>query len=167
MPADDAPLAQALQKAYRLQALRAHSEKELGAKLHAGGFTEPVIAAVLARCREMGYLDDGRYARQRARLLAVERLAGNRRILLDLRARGIPEELSREAIAEARREIGEEEAVERLIERKTRGIALARIDERDRGRLARSLMGKGFSTGLILRKLNARGEEGLHDDDGE
>ena len=97
-------------KAFRLLALRAHSEKELRAKLHEGGFAEGVIAGVIEKCRELGYLNDGEFARQRARELAVNRLLGDRRIVLDLREKGIPEALSRQAIAEVRGEIGEEEA---------------------------------------------------------
>ncbi len=102
----DEPLRKkAEQKAYRLLALRAHSEKELRAKLRGGGFAEPVVEAVIEKCRELGYLNDGNYARQRARDLAVNRLAGDRRIAFDLRERGISEELCRQAIAEVRGEL--------------------------------------------------------------
>ena len=156
---DGEPLrGKAEKKAYRLLTLRAHSEKELRAKLRQGGFPEPVIAGVLEKCRELGYLNDGTFARQRARELAVNRLLGDRRIALDLREKGIPEELSRQAIAEIRAEIGEEEAVDRLLRKKARGGTIAGMDEKETARMARSLMGKGFPTGLIFRKL--KGIEG-------
>jgi hypothetical protein len=41
------------------------------------------------------------------------------------------------------------------------------MDDREMARLARSLMGKGFSTGLIFRKLKGIEEEGVHDHDRE
>jgi regulatory protein len=164
---DDPLLEKAEKKAYRLLALRAHSEKELREKLGRGGFTAQVIARVIEKCQEFGYLNDGKFARARARELAVNRLAGNRRIALDLRERGISEELCRQAISDVRAEISEEDAVERLFRKKAKGIAVAGMDDREKARLARSLMGKGFPTGLIFRKLKGIEEEGVHDHDGE
>jgi len=155
------------QKAYRLLARRGHSEKELREKLRQGGFAEPVIAAVVEKCRQLGYLDDAKYARQRTRELAVNRLLGDRRIVVDLREKGIPEELGRQAIAEVREEIGEAEAIDAVLRKRARGMAAADRDDREKARLARNLLGKGFPTGLILRKLNGTGEDGFHDDDGE
>lgn len=163
----DPLLEKAEKKAYRLLALRAHSEKELRDKLRKGGFSAQVIAGVIEKCRELGYLNDGNFARQRAWELAVNRLAGNRRIALDLIERGISEELCRQAISDVRAEISEEDAAERLLWKKAKGIALAGLGDREKMRLARSLMGKGFPTGLIIRKLKGAGEEGVHGDDGE
>ena len=161
------PQERALQKAYRLLAIRAHSEMELAAKLCAGGFSESVIAAVLEKCREMGYLDDGKYARQRARELAVNRLLGDRRIAADLRGKGIAEELCREAIAAAREEIGAAEGIERLLKKRPETADVAGMDRRERERLIRSLIGKGFPQGLIFSKLKRTEEDHFHDDDGE
>lgn len=150
---DDPLREKAEKKAYRLLALRAHSEKELREKLGKGGFTAPVVAGVIEKCQEFGYLNDGKFARARARELAVNRLAGNRRIAFDLSERGISEELCRQAISEVREEISEEDAVERLFRKKAKGIAVAGMDDREKTRLAGSLMGKGFPMGLIIRKL--------------
>lgn len=154
------------EKAYRLLARRAHSERELRTKLEACGFSEAVIRQVIDRCRELGYLDDAAYARQRARDLAVNRLAGDRRIAFDLRERGIPEELCREAIAEARAELGEGEALDRLLGRRT-GEEAAGMEAREKARWIRRLLGRGFPTGLIYEKLKGSEEEGFHGDDGE
>lgn len=164
---DDPLQGKAERKAYRLLTLRAHSEQELRAKLRQGGFPEPVIAAVVEKCRGPGYLNDTTFARGRARELALNRLLGDRRIALDLREKGIPEELSRQAIAEIRAEIGEDEAVDRLLRKKARGGTTAGWDEKETARIARSLLGKGFPTGLIFRKLKGLKEEQFHDDDGE
>jgi regulatory protein len=157
----------ALQKAYRLLAMRAHSEAELASKLRRGGFAASAVGYALARCREQGYLDDEKYARQRARELAVNRLAGNRRIALDLREKGIPQPLVDGAIAEARRELGQEEALDRLLERMMRGEEIAGRDDRRKARWVRSLLGRGFPAGLIVQRLNMSEEDGLHDDDGQ
>ncbi len=164
---DDPPREQAEKKAFHLLTLRAHSEKELSAKLHVRGFADDVVAGVVEKCRGLGYLNDGEFARQRARELAINRLLGDRRIALDLRERGIPEALSLEAIAEAREEMGEEAAVETLLHRKERGKVCPPIDEKERLRLARGLLGKGFPRALIYRKLWKGEEEEFHGDDGE
>jgi len=155
------------ERAYRILARRAHSERELREKLKAGGFSEPLVNEVIEKCGELGYLNDENFARQRARDLAVNRLAGDRRIAFDLRERGISEELSRQAIEEARAEISEKEAIDRIIGRAAEDEAIAGMDDRERTRLARRLLGKGFPTGLILRRLKKAGEEEVHDDDGE
>jgi regulatory protein len=164
---DDPLQGKAERKAYRLLTLRAHSEQELRTKLRQGVFPEPVIAAVIEKCRGLGYLNDGAFARGRARELAVNRLLGDRRIALDLREKGIPEELARQAIAEIRAEIGEDEAVDRLLRKKARGGTIGGRDDKETARIARSLLGKGFPTGLIFRKLKGLKEEQFHDDDGE
>lgn len=154
-------------KAFRLLTLRAHSEQELRAKLHAGGLADAVVERVVGRCRELGYLNDEAFARQRARMLAIGRLAGDRRIALDLRERGIDAELSAQVIAEVRGELGEEEAAKRLLRRKIRGRPVAELTDREKARVARGLMGKGFPTGLILKTLKKTEEDGFDGDDGE
>lgn len=165
---NDEPLwKRAEKRAYRLLTLRAHSEKELQTKLRGGGFAEPVVDGVIEKCRALGYLNDGNYARQRARDLAVNRLAGDRRIAFDLRERGISEELSRQAIAEVRGELSEGEAIDRFLSKNIKGMAISVMGDREKARWVRRLMGKGFPTGLIFRKLNRTEEEGVHDDDGE
>jgi regulatory protein len=162
------PLREKAEKsAFRLLTLRAHSEKELRAKLRERGFAEDVVAGVVEKCRGLGYLNDGEFARQRARELAVNRLLGDRRIVLDLREKGIAEALSRQAIAEVRGEMDEEKAVEAILRRKGRAQTLEAMDEKGKARLARSLLGKGFPTGLIFRKLQKAEEEEFHGDDGE
>ena len=97
----------------------------------------------------------------------MNRLAGDRRIAADLREHGVGEELAREAIAQIREEFSEAEALDRLVRKRSRGGEVAGMGEKERGRLLRSLMGKGFSAGLVLRKLNQTEEEGFHGDEGE
>jgi regulatory protein len=164
---EDRELGRAEAKAFRLLALRAHSEQELRAKLRTAGFTSPVIEQAVLRCLGLGYLNDESFARQRARALAVGRLSGNRRIALDLRERGIDAELSQRVIAEIREEVDEEEAARRLLQKKMRGRPVAGLDERERARLARGLMSRGFPTSLILKVLKKTEEDGFHGDDGE
>ena len=132
------------------------------AKLKERGFDESTVEEVAARLRELNYLDDESFARQWARNLAVNKLFGNRRIEASLVEKGIPQPLIRQVVAEARAELSEQEAVILLIKKKLESGA-RNVDEKERRRLAQSLMGKGFPPGLVFDILN-RSKEGLLDD---
>jgi len=164
---DDPLWQKALNRAYRALARRAHSERELRRKLTDDGYPEGIVAAVLDKCRDFEYLNDGQYARQRARDLAVNRLAGDRRIAADLRERGIGEDLVREAIAAVRCEVGELEALDKLVLKKAKGVPPAALDDRQKARLARGLLGKGFSPGMVFKALKREQERENNGDDGQ
>ena len=162
MPKEVPPQEKAKQRAFRLLAMRPRSEKELRAKLKEKGFDESVVAEVAARLRELNYLDDESFARQWARNLAVNKLLGNRRIEASLMEKGIPQPLIRQVLSEVRKELAEREAVILLIRKKVDNGA-GKMDDRERRRLAQSLMGKGFPPGLVFDILN-RSKEGVLDE---
>ena len=164
---DDPLRKKALDRAYRLLARRARSEAELRRKLGDDGYSEGIVAMVLDKCRDLGYLNDAQYARQRARDLAINRLAGDRRIAADLRERGIAAATAREAIAAVRCEAGEGEALEQLVLKKTRGVPLVALDEHQKARLARGLLGRGFPPGLVFTTLKRGQEREIDGDDGQ
>ena len=143
----------AKQRAFRLLAIRARSEKELRTKLKEKGYDESVVGGVTARLRELRYLDDESFARGWARNLAVNRLWGNIRIEASLRDKGIPRELIEWVISEVREELSEQKALREFIRKKEKSLTM-KIDGRDKRRLARSLMGKGFPLDLIFDVLN-------------
>ncbi len=152
----------AKQKAFRLLAVRARSEKELRSKLKERGYDESVVDAVAARLRELKYLDDESFARGWARNLALNRLSGNRRIEEGLREKGIERALIEQVIAEIRKELSEQKAIRALIMKKM-GNSAMKIDERAKRRLARGLLGKGFPPEMVFDTVN-RLKEGLVDE---
>jgi regulatory protein len=162
MPKEASPQERAKQRAFRLLAMRARSEKELRTKLREKGFAESVVEEVSARLRELNYLDDESFARQWARNLAVNKLLGNRRIEASLVEKGIPQPLIRQVLTEVREELTEQKAVTLLIRKKLDSGA-RKIDDREKRRLAQNLMGKGFPPGMIFDILN-RSKEGLLDE---
>ncbi len=155
----------ARERALRLLALRGRSRAELRKKLADRDFTESVIDRVLENLGGLGYLDDGAFAVNRARHLAVNRLYGNRKIEEQLREKGIPREAAREAIREVREEFSEKDGIARYAARKLQGRSLESLDKKERLALARTLQGKGYHLGLILDYLGPYEESPAYDTD--
>jgi regulatory protein len=162
--ADDPEVEKALQKAYRLLAARARSEKELRSKLKENKFDLLTIDKVIARLYELTYLDDGAFARQWVRHLAVDKLSGNRRIEISLQEKGIGKTLSEQVLAEIRQDVPEREIIGQVIRKKLKGGKLQRQDGREKRRLVQHLLGKGFTPDLIFEMIRDA-EEGDGDDD--
>jgi len=64
MTGKDSLQEKAKQKAFRLLAVRARSEKELKSKLKEKGFDEAIVGEVTARLRELKFMDDRSVAGQ-------------------------------------------------------------------------------------------------------
>jgi regulatory protein len=152
-------LAAAKQKAYRLLSMRPHSEKELEKKLREKGFPAVVIKEALEKLHDLKYLNDESFAIGWARDLAVNKLRGNRKIIASLREKGVASQLIDDAIAAARLEISEEEAIAVLVRKKAAKKKPTAFDIKEKQRIFQSLMGRGFPPGLILNKLGKAGEE--------
>ncbi len=155
-------LAAAKQKAFLLLSLRPHSEKELEKKLREKGFPAVVIKEALEKLHDLKYLNDASFATGWARNLAVNRLWGNRKIIASLREKGIAAQFIDDSVAAARLEISEEEAIAVLIRKKAAKNKPAALDIKEKQRIFQSLMGRGFTPGLILNKLGKAGEEEIN-----
>jgi regulatory protein len=140
------PLAAAL----RLLAVRDRSEAELGQLLRRRGFPEPQVDAVLGRCRELGYLDDSRCARARARALTHEGRAVGRRLLLELQRGGIDQATAARAAAEAEDELPAAAVLAALRQRRFPGFVWAEAADRERKRVADYFLRRGFPLSLVL-----------------
>lgn len=85
------------QRALKLLATRDYAERELRARLEARARSEDDIDAVLARLRELGFLDESRFAERKAADAVTRRLVGKQRVAKELEAR----ELDSSTIAQA------------------------------------------------------------------
>ena len=159
-------LAAARQKAYRLLSLRPHSEKELEKKLREKGFPAVVIKETLEKLNDLKYLNDESFATGWARNLAINKLWGNRKIISSLQEKGIGAQLIDEAIAAARLEISEEEAIAILVKKKAAKKKPAVFDVKEKYKIFQSLMGRGFPPGLTLNKLGKAAEEEFNGENG-
>jgi regulatory protein len=88
VPEDEGERAQALERAVRALARRDHSEASLRARLARAGVSEEAREDAVERLARAGYLDDGRFARDRAAHLAA-RGYGDEWIRADLDAHGV------------------------------------------------------------------------------
>ena len=120
------------------------TEAELAARLEGIGYSAAKVAATVARCRELRYVDDAAVAMDRARTLRT-RGAGSLRIATELEARGVPDVLVSAALEESLE--GETEA-----HWAERALARQRLDVRDahaRMRAWRLLASRGFPEDVI------------------
>ncbi len=89
----------ALEKSVRALARRDHSAASLRAKLDRAGISDDAQADALETLARAGYVDDARFARDRAAHLA-ERGYGDEWIRMDLEAQGVAAEAAEPALAE-------------------------------------------------------------------
>lgn len=110
---------QAREKALRLLEFRSHSEKELCDKLIQAGAKREDLPEIVEFLREFGLLNDSEYAKRLARDLQKLKKLGKRRIVQELKAKGISGEDLEAALSELSEE--EEDALLPLVERKLGG----------------------------------------------
>ena len=127
-------------------------------RLVRAGFAE-VVEETIGWVRALGYVDDGAFARDRARVLLDGGRCGPRLVEQKLVAAGIPRP---EAVRAVREAVGDDESerCRTLALRRARG-PLEALDDRSRARLSRYLLGRGFSGKAVSRAL------GVYVDDGE
>jgi regulatory protein len=151
-----APLNEAGLYDYALKALGRHmrTEAELRRLMHQrvehGDPGEAVIAAVVARLKGNGYLNDTAFAETYARLRHDNEKLGQRNVRQKLQQKGVAAQIVSDAL-EARYGGTDEEALARQhLERK-------RIrkpeNEKETARVMRRLVAAGFSTGVIYKIL--------------
>ena len=145
--AEPLTLKQLRTKALDLLTRRDHSEKELEDKLRSRGGREDDVAQLLLNLRDIGLLDDRRYAR--SFLLSRSGKAwGRQRFRQELIARGIPAEMVAEVLLEAQEDDGFDPSrkLSSLVER-----ALSR--GRDPQKIIASLLRRGFAYPEIREAL--------------
>jgi regulatory protein len=143
----------------RLLTGRDYSQVELRRRLLDKGFTATRIDDTLQRCLELGYVDDARYALNRAISLMTQGRAVGPRILLDLRQRGISEELACQALDKAREACDEEQLLTSLLQRRFPDFSYNSAPAKERRRVVHFLQRRGFTIGRIMDQLTQKGLE--------
>ena len=134
---------------------RAQSIGELREKLRRRAEREADVDDVLARLKELGYLDDRRFAEG----YAAARLSGDRfgraRVIGDLRRRRVAPALAQRTVEKVYQEVDEEALIEEWIRRKYRMAVREGLfkEDKDMASAYRRLLRAGFRTGEIVRVL--------------
>lgn len=162
--ADPTPEEQARALALRVLAFHARTEGQLRRRLESAGYAREQ-EAVVEWLRRLGYLDDRGWAAATARALLRPGRLGPRAVERRLLAAGIPAAQAREQVAAALAEAegpggGDPEVAlcRALAERRTRGAAPSELPVRDRARLARFLLSRGFGGEAVHRVVGLPGE---------
>jgi regulatory protein len=138
---------------------RAYSIHEMKDYLNLRAEEKDAVPNVIARLRELNYLDDARYAAEFARQHANFRKQGRFRIARELRARGVPDSHIDTALDSVFADTDEAASVRARIKRKLAHIRGA-LDQRKIAALYGSLLRAGFSADIIRTELRGitRGE---------
>lgn len=147
--ADPDPVETAKAICLRLLTVRSQSRAELATALRRRGIPDDVAGAALDRLEDVGLVDDAAVAEAAVHSGHTYRGLGRRALGAELRRRGVPDEIVRDAVAAVDPRDEERQARE-LVQRKLRSPTVAdetTVVRRIVGMLAR----KGYPEGLAFR----------------
>jgi regulatory protein len=144
-----------LDYAVRSLAARASSADELRFKLRQRAAQLSDVDTVLGRLKELGYLDDKRFAEMFTTMRVENEGFGRTRVLHDLRGRRVPAKVAEGAVARAFQDKDELEMVAAYVERRMPSVVAGGHSRDDRKLAAayRRLRRAGFGSGPILTVL--------------
>ena len=145
--------------ALRILTRRDYSEAELRKRLKDRGFGNETVEETIKKCLELGYLDDVRYAQNRAASLMQQGRAVGRRLLLDLKQRGISEEVAQQALEKALETHSEDQLLNELLARKFPEFNYNSAPAKERRRVVHFLQRRGFAIGQVMEHLTRKGFE--------
>jgi regulatory protein len=134
---------------------RAHSSGELREKLRRRAERAEDVDAVLAKLKELKYLDDRRFAESYAASRLENQGLGKMRVLRDLRQRRVAPQLAEQVTEKTYQETNEENLIEEFLKRKYRGKKLGEFlaEEKNLAAAFRRLRYAGFAAGTSIRVL--------------
>ncbi|MDD5543372.1 MAG: regulatory protein RecX [Acidobacteriia bacterium] len=138
--------------ALKFLGLRARSRHDLERLLKKRCRQPDWVQAVLDKCVARGYLDDVKYAVQFARSQAERKRHGRRRVVLELKSRGIAAQDIEFAVCEVFESLDEALLVRQALESKLKKTA-GEWTPRKTQRLYNQLMRAGFPGDVVIREL--------------
>jgi regulatory protein len=138
-------------------ARRAYSVAELRRALERKFPTDPGVRDVLVRLRQLGYLDDKKFAEHYASSLARHRAFGPHRVRRELKAKLVDYRHIEPALRQAYEETNEQELLARVLAKKLRTLRLP-VTARKLASLCQSLLRHGFAADAIMKAVRARPE---------
>jgi regulatory protein len=128
----------------------AELKRLLRARVVADESGEAMVESVVARLKEHGYLNDTAYAAAYSTYRKENEKFGRRRVITDLKARGVHREVIDKAVADAYSGTNEEQLARAFLRRKN---LKKPANGKQAARIFRALMRAGFSGGTAMRIL--------------
>ena len=137
--------------ALRILARRSHTPAELRFKLARRCASSNDVETVVASLRSHGYLDDGLVAESHSESRRNHALLGSKRVLAELRRRGVDESLAERTVAEVYGDADESELARQFLRRKlgTQSLRPSIRAPKEILRLYRALVRAGFGPSAI------------------
>jgi regulatory protein len=127
-----------------------HSVAELKRKLRARCREESTIANVVARLKDQKYLSDASYAAAYAGFRRDNQKLGQRRVITDLKVKGVHADVIEKAVTEAYSGVNEEELARAFLRRKR---LKKPSSNGEAARIFRALMRAGFGVATAIKVL--------------
>ena len=132
---------------------RDRSESELRKRLLVREIHEEEIETVIARLKELNYLDDQKLATRLAASAVNSGRGYGIRLALDLAKKGIPRDIADEALATITTDYDEQELVRELLARKFPNFDKSTADNREKIRVMNFLLRRGFSRSAVFEAM--------------
>jgi regulatory protein len=152
------PLGEAALFEYAVRALSgrmltvAQLKRRMKSRAEEGEAGVQAMDAVVARLKDLRYLDDTRYATDFTRLRQANEKFGKRRVQQDLMQRGVHSDVIKATVEPAYEDVKEEALAREYLDRKRMQPPK---DEKETARVVRRLVRAGFSTNSIFKVLRA------------
>jgi regulatory protein len=163
------PVVMAREICLRLLTDRARTRQELAQALRRKGIPDDAAGTVLERFDEVGLIDDAAFAGQWVRSRHAYRGLARRAIAVELRRKGVDDEVASEALAEVDGE-SEERRARQLVDRKLRSLTVDTAEQQVVAgrRLVGMLARKGYGAGVAYRVVReALAQHGAELEDAE
>ena len=128
----------------------AELKRLLRARAHPKDDGELAVEAVIAKLKEQKYLNDSKYAAAYSQYRQANEKFGRRRVISDLKAKGVHGDVIDEAVGAAYEDVNEEKLARKFLERKR---VKKPQNQRESARLFRMLVRAGFSSSAIFKVL--------------
>lgn len=151
-PIRDENLRRAQARALKLLSIRDRTEQELRNRLTAAGFDEAVAEETVVWCRNLGYVDDGRFARNWVEHRLRHSPCGRLRLEHELREKGVADDVIAETLESLLPAEEEQRICAETAQHRARRLTAATAAARER-RLAAFLARRGFSWDHIRSAL--------------
>lgn len=128
----------------------AELKRLMRARVEPGESGTAIIEAVIARLKEQKYLNDSRYATAYSQYRQANEKFGKRRVITDLKIKGVHADVIESAVAAAYEEVNEEQLARQFLNRKR---LKKPTNERESARVFRMLVRAGFASATIFKIL--------------